>query len=63
MNLSDSAGWMIQALKSVLQDDIGPKANHESLDGIKDRLDDVRTLLEDVGPNKIEQMDENIFAA
>mmetsp|Transcript_621 Transcript_621/g.1277 ORF Transcript_621/g.1277 Transcript_621/m.1277 type:complete len:85 (+) Transcript_621:346-600(+) len=52
---------MVQPMKGVLQDHIGTQGDREPLDCVKDSLYDVGALLKYVGPDKVEEMDEDIL--
>ena len=43
---------VIKPLKCVLKNNVGPKGNHESLNGVENGLDDMRALLKNIWPHK-----------
>src|SRR3989338_9309503 len=63
VHLADAAGGVVEALQEVLEDGGGPEGEGEGGDGLVDGDDDVRRGLEDVGPYKVEQVDEGVLAA
>mmetsp|Transcript_11357 Transcript_11357/g.20623 ORF Transcript_11357/g.20623 Transcript_11357/m.20623 type:complete len:664 (+) Transcript_11357:201-2192(+) len=52
-----------QALKDVEHEVVGTDGYHDAVDGVKARVDDVGGLLEDVGPDEVQQVDAALFAA
>ena len=62
VGLPDLPRRVEQALQAVLQDPIGPQRDATALDGLGHSVDDVRALLENVRPHKVEQMDQRVLA-
>mmetsp|Transcript_12568 Transcript_12568/g.18761 ORF Transcript_12568/g.18761 Transcript_12568/m.18761 type:complete len:241 (+) Transcript_12568:188-910(+) len=54
---------MIESLNCVCQNHIGAQCNHQTFNGITRCVDDMGRILENVGPNIVQKMDQSIFAS